>query len=102
MDATSAPTAAQLQQAFAVMRGAGWPATLADLQADTSPLAVARVGIVHGAARRLANGGHPERPDLSGPITHATKRVPSTSPARRHGDTPVDIKRIAAGDRDDE
>lgn len=34
-------------------------------------LCTARVGVVLGAARRLALGGHPCRPDLSGPITRA-------------------------------
>lgn len=103
MDTTRAPTATQLQQAFDAMHGAGWPATLAELQLDVTPLATARFGIVLGAARHLANGGQLARPDLSGPITHAPiKRAPSPTPARRHGDAPVDIKRLASGDRDDQ
>lgn len=104
---TLAPTAAQLQQAFGVMRGAGWPATLAELQLDPSPLATARMGIVLGAARRLAHGGHPERPDLCGPVINPVtrapiKHAPQPLPARRHGDVGDDRKRAAAGDRDDQ
>ena len=101
--ATVVPSTAQLQQAFDVMRGAGWPATLAELRLDTTPLATARVGIVLGAARCLANGGRLERPDLSGPITCAQlKRAPQPLPARHHGAAGDDRKRAAAGDRDDD
>lgn len=96
----AAPTEAQLQQAFAQMRAAGWPATLAELQLDTTPLATARLGIVLGAARRIALGGHPERPDLSGPI-RAASPAPHHPPTRRRSDTGFDRKRLAAGDRDD-
>jgi hypothetical protein len=98
-----APTQAQMQHAFAALRGADWPATLAELQLDTTPLATARLGTVLGAARCVAQGGDITRADLSGPITNRPARpAPHPLPTRRHGDAAVDIKRIASGDRDDE
>ena len=103
--AVIAPNEAQMEQAFEVLRGAGWPLTLAELRLDDSGLSPARMGIVLAAARHVANGGHLDRPDLSGPIREPYKPAPRPhphhSPARRHGDA-VDLKRAASGEKDDD
>ncbi|MDR7331735.1 hypothetical protein [Roseateles asaccharophilus] len=101
-----APTEAQMQHAFAQVRAAGWPPSLAELQLDSSPLATARLGIVRAAALHVAHGGQLTRPDLSGPITDwRLKPAPAhhahPHPARRHGDA-VDLKRVASGDKEDD
>lgn len=101
-------TDADLQAAFARVRGDGWPTSLHELQQ-----AAARLAIVTGAAQALARGErvlareqqHPGPGTTTEPPVHTFKpiaRHPGTrlNPARHHGDA-VDLKRLASGDRDD-
>lgn len=100
----TAPTAEQLEAAFLRVRADDWPATLRELG-----LAAMRFAAVECAAMALARGERvlarttandapatPIRP------TERSKRLVGARPipARRHGDG-VDLKRLAAGDRDD-
>lgn len=100
----TSPTADQLEAAFSRMRADDWPATLHELTQ-----AAARMKLVESAAKALARG---ERV----PARQAPNDMPATpvrtfehqarlsgvrpAPTRRHGEGP-DLKRLAAGDRDD-
>lgn len=107
---SAAPTDEHLQDAFARVRGDGWPATLHELQ-----LATARMAVVTGAAQALARGQRVlARESLQPCAACAAEAAPARTfehparlagarptPARRHGDAGPDLKRLAAGDRDD-
>lgn len=95
------PTEADLQAAFAALHADDWPADLRTLR-----MAAARLKLVQATARAIANGGRPSRIDLTGPITNAQPARPATAqpwpfPAKRPLAHALDLKRLAAGDRDD-
>lgn len=96
------PTHEQLLDAFTRVRGDDWPADLRALQ-----LAVARMTLVEAAAKALARGQRVlarQAPlDTAPPLPSrpsSTRALGHTERLRRHGDA-VDLKRLAAGDRDD-
>lgn len=98
---TPAPTTEQLQAAFARVRGDDWPATLQELHQ-----AAARLGIVTAAAKAMARGERVLARESLEPCAACSAppaRVAASRPIpmRRHGDTTPDLKRLAAGDRDD-
>jgi hypothetical protein len=78
------PTDEQLHQAFARLRRADWPATLAEAEQDP-----VRAALVRSDAVRHALGMPPRR-------TSARPAVFRAAPAH------FDRKRAAAGDRDDD
>lgn len=105
MSSPRIPTEADHQAAFARLHSTDWPPTLHELR-----MAAARLKLVEGMARQLANGGRlAPRADLTGPITNARparatgpaepQRWPF--PAKRPLAHALDLKRAAAGDRDD-
>ncbi len=99
------PTEENRQEAFRYLHGADWPATLHDLR-----MAAARLSLVEGKARSIANGGSTSREDLSGPITaslpqaQAGARATGRTERRRRDDLAgaIDLKSRAAGEKDDE
>lgn len=97
------PSEADLQAAFALLHRADWPVDLHTLR-----MAATRMKLVQAAAREIANGGHPTRPDTTGPITNNAPTRPTPRfeqawpfPAKRPLTHAPDLKRLAAGDRDD-
>lgn len=107
MSHTTAPTADELQAAFADMRSPDWPATLAELQTAAARYAVV-LGVAQARARGLAVPAR-ELPNLRAQLSTPPARTfehparltgTRPTPARRHGDT-IDLKRLASGDRDD-
>lgn len=111
---TSAPvTQEHLQRAFELARRPDWPATLGELLA-----AARQAALVQGLAQRIANGLGMTLPHDPTELADqpAAEPVPLRAwdyPARLSGtraggqterrrrDAGVDLKRLAAGDRDD-
>jgi hypothetical protein len=98
------PTADQLEAAFSRMRADDWPATLHELAQ-----AAARMKLVESAAKALARGERVPTRQAANDMPTAPVRAfehparligARPTPSRRHGDGP-DLKRLAAGDRDD-
>lgn len=96
------PSEADLQAAFALLHGDDWPRDLHTLR-----MAATRMKLVQAAAREIANGGRPTRPDIAAPITPAPPARPAPRfdqawplPAKRQAQG-IDMKRLASGDRDD-
>lgn len=97
------PTEADLQTAFAILHTDEWPADLHALR-----MAAARMKLVQATARDIANGGRPARAEIDGPISNPLPARPAAQPARGWPSKPnglylqgPDLKRLAAGDRDD-
>lgn len=100
----SAPTADQLEVAFSRIRGDDWPSTLHELAQ-----AAARMKLVECAAKALARGERVPARQAANDTPPAPVRA-LAHPARLYGAGPIphrsrsdgpDLKRLAAGDRDD-
>ncbi|RZL32867.1 MAG: hypothetical protein EOP35_19205 [Rubrivivax sp.] len=100
------PSLQHFEDAFARMHKAEWPVhSLAELSH-----AARLYGLVSGSAHRLANGHQlvTTEAEVAGPITNPRparaappRAAGPTYPHRRRDDDGVDMKRRAAGDRDD-
>lgn len=92
------PSEADLQAAFALLQGADWPKDLHQLR-----MAATRMKLVQAAARDIANGGRPCRPEMDPQPARPAPRFEQawTFPAKRPLAHSLDLKRLAAGDRDD-
>lgn len=100
-----------LQRAFDMARRPDWPATLAELLA-----AARQAALVQGLAQRLANGKGMTLPNDPAELADSPtaplrawdyparlggSRVTGQTERRRRDASGVDLKRLAAGDRDD-
>ncbi len=106
---TPAVTDEHVQRAFELLRRADWPATLQALLA-----AARQAALVEGLARRLAAGQgmappvDPTQPQHAVPLRawdypprRTGERAAGLTERRRRHDSGPDLKRAAAGDRDD-
>lgn len=92
------PSEADLQAAFALLHGADWPKDLHQLR-----MAATRMKLVQAAARVIANGGRPCRPEITPQPARPAPRFEQAwpFPPKPFIKQAIDVKRLAAGDRDD-
>jgi len=90
------PSFEQLLEAWAARRRPNWPLTMEETMRDQLLAAIVRAEALRRILARRAAASHPLQPGRPAPPPAGP------APAAAHRATPVDLKRRAAGDNDDD